>query len=87
VHIPLQQEGVALAQWNFELLGKVKEHFATWHRAPRLKKAQVTGRDVGFTSKVKLAEATSSSPITQQIADRLSLNGIHKVFRLYHGTG
>ena len=64
------QQNVALAQRNIELLGKMQDHVAGRLGAARLEKAQVLGRDLGLAGEIELAHAPALAPFAPMIADR-----------------
>ena len=67
------QQHVALAQGDIELLGQVEHHLARGLRASGLEEAQVLGRDLGLEREVELAHAPPLAPFAQQVADGLGL--------------
>src|ERR1051325_6025971 len=62
------QKNVALADRDFELFGKMQDHFAARHGTPGLKEAQMPRRNIGFQRQIQLAEAASLAPASQMLA-------------------
>src|SRR5262249_4261395 len=67
------QNHVALAQRNVELLGETQQHFARCLRAASLKKTQMTGRDLGLARELKLAHPALAAPFAQMFAGRFTV--------------
>jgi len=64
-----QQQRVALAQRDVQLLGQPEDHLRRRAGAPGLDEAQVPRRDVGLDRQVKLADPAPPPPLAQQFAD------------------
>ncbi len=59
---------VALTQWHFESLGKVKNHLSTRMGAPSFDEAEMLGRNTSLKRELKLAEPPTLAPFAQQVA-------------------
>jgi hypothetical protein len=64
-----QQQIVALAQRDLELLGEVQDHLAAGAGPPGLDEAQVTRGHARVAGQVQLAEPPAQPPVAQQFAD------------------
>ena len=63
-----EQQLVALAQRDVELLGEAQHHLGARLGAAGLDEAQVARRDAGLEGEVELAEAPPAAPVAQQPA-------------------
>jgi hypothetical protein len=64
-----EQQSITLAQRQRQRFRETKQKFAAWRCAPAFYETEMTCRDVGFSSKVELAKAASSTPVAQKIAN------------------
>ena len=64
-----QQQGVAVAQRDVEVLAEAQQHRPRRPGASGLDEAQVPGRDAGGTGEGELAQAAAAAPLPQEIAD------------------
>ena len=65
-----QQQRVALAQRDVEVLGEVEHQLAARPRAARLHEAQVPRRDGGVERDLQLAQPAAAPPVAEQLPDR-----------------
>ena len=65
-----EQQVVAVAQRDLELLGEVDDHLAAGLRAAGLDEAQVTSGHAGLQGEIELAEAPAAAPVLQQRPER-----------------
>jgi hypothetical protein len=61
-----QQQLVAVAQRDVELLGEVQDHLAARPRAAGLQEAEVAGGHAGLEREVELAQPAAPAPVLQQ---------------------
>jgi hypothetical protein len=64
-----EQELVALAKRQLELLAEMQHHFAARLRAARLDEAEMACRDVGLERELELAQPASGAPLAQQLTE------------------
>jgi hypothetical protein len=64
-----QQQAVAIAQGDFEMIGEVQDHLAARARPTGLEEADVTGGDSRLERQLELAEAAALPPGAEQLAD------------------
>ena len=65
-----EQELVAVAQRDVELLGQVQDHVAARPGPAGLEEAQVARRHARLARQLELAEAPALAPLSQQVSDR-----------------
>jgi hypothetical protein len=65
-----EQQAVALAQRNVQVLGQPEHHLAARPCASRLQEADVARGDVGFECQLELAQAAAPAPRAQKLPNR-----------------
>src|SRR5262249_11148612 len=71
-----QQNDIALAQANVELLGQMQQHFARGLRAAGLEEAEMPCRDLGLACEFELTHAALAAPFAQVVASGFA-DGLH----------
>jgi hypothetical protein len=69
------QQHIAFAQWHVEALGQPQHHIARGYSAAGLDETQMTRGNLGFGSKIELAEMAALPPFAQMIANMSRLCG------------
>ena len=65
-----QQQGVAVAERDVEVLAEAQQHRPRRPGAAGLDEAEVAGGDAGRAGEGELAQAAAAAPLPQELADR-----------------
>ena len=64
------EEPVAIAQGDVELVGEVEHHLPARPRAAGLDEAEMARGDAGRVGEIELAQAPTGAPVSEELADR-----------------
>ena len=82
-----EQQAIALAQRDLEVLGEMKHHLATRPRPSGLEEADVARGDGRVQGEFELAEAAALSPGAKQLADRSGCGARRHAVKLARSRG